>query len=82
MSGLVTGLPRWLSGKRILLAVQGMQVGSLGQEDPLEEEMATHSSIAWKNHMDRGALWALVRGTAKTRMPRSTQAANSCVLLP
>ena len=26
-----------------------MQVLSLGQEDPLEEEMATHSSIpAWK----------------------------------
>ena len=26
-----------------------MQVSSLGQEDPLEEEMATHSSIlAWK----------------------------------
>ena len=26
-----------------------MQVGSLGQEDPLEEEMATHSSIlAWR----------------------------------
>ena len=26
-----------------------MQVRSLGQEDPLEEEMATHSSIlAWK----------------------------------
>ena len=48
MSGLVTGLPKWLSGKRIFLAVQGMQVGSLGQEDPLEEEMATHSSIAWK----------------------------------
>ena len=25
------------------------QVGSLGQEDPLEKEMATHSSIlAWK----------------------------------
>ena len=48
MSGLVTGLPRWLSGKRIFLTVQGMQVGSLGQEDPLEEEMATHSSIAWK----------------------------------
>ena len=28
---------------------QGMQVQSLGQEDLLEEEMATHSSIlAWK----------------------------------
>ena len=26
-----------------------MQVGSLGQEDPLEESMATHSSIlAWE----------------------------------
>jgi len=33
-----------------------MQVLSLGQEDPLEKEMATHSSIlAWKNPMDRGA---------------------------
>ena len=31
------------------LAVQEMRVQSLGQEDPLEEEMATHSSIlAWK----------------------------------
>ena len=28
-----------------MLEVQEMQVGSLGQEDPLEEEMATHSSI-------------------------------------
>ena len=30
-------------------AMQEMQVGSLGQEDPLEEEMATHSGIlAWE----------------------------------
>ena len=29
--------------------MQDTQVQSLGQEDPLEEEMATHSSIlAWK----------------------------------
>ena len=29
--------------------MQEMQVWSLGQEDPLEEEMATHSSIlAWR----------------------------------
>ena len=29
--------------------MQETQVRSLGQEDPLEEEMATHSSIlAWK----------------------------------
>ena len=26
-------------------ALQEMRVGSLGQEDPLEKEMATHSSI-------------------------------------
>ena len=32
-----------------LPAMQETQVGSLGGEDPLEEEMATHSSIlAWK----------------------------------
>ena len=31
-------------------------VQSLGWEDPLEKEMATHSSnIAWKNPMDGGA---------------------------
>ena len=32
-----------------LLPVQEMQIRSLGQEDPLEKEMATHSRIlAWK----------------------------------
>ena len=32
-----------------LPAMQGTWVQSLGQEDPLEKEMATHSSIlAWK----------------------------------
>ena len=32
-----------------LPAMQGTQVQSLGQEDPLEKDMATHSSIlAWR----------------------------------
>ena len=32
-----------------LLTTQEMQVQSLGWEDPLEEEMATHSStLAWR----------------------------------
>ena len=36
-----------------------MWVQSLGQEDPLEKEMAKHSSIlAWKNPTDRGPSWA------------------------
>ena len=41
---------------------------SLGPEDPLEEEMATHSSIlAWKIPMDRGAWWATVGGVTKSQ---------------
>ena len=41
---LVVGLPRWLSSKES--ACNGGDTGSsLGPEDPLEEGMATHSSI-------------------------------------
>ena len=37
------------SGKRTQLTMQEMQVQSLCQEEPLEEDLATHSSIlAWK----------------------------------
>ena len=40
--------PWWQDGKE-LPAVQESQVQSLGQEDPLEKEMANYSSIfAWK----------------------------------
>ena len=43
-------------------------VRSLGWEDLLEEEMATHSSIpAWRTPMDRGAWEAIVHGVAKTQ---------------
>ena len=42
-------------------------VRSLGWEDPLEEDMATHSSIlAWRIPMDRGAWWATVYGVTKS----------------
>ena len=41
--------------------LQEMWVRSLGQEDPLEEGMATHSSIrAWRIPMDKGAWRATV----------------------
>ena len=47
--------------------MQETWVQSLGWEDPLEEGMATHSSIlAWRIPMDRGAWRAIVHGVAKS----------------
>ena len=41
-------------------------IRSLGREDPLEKEMATHSNIlAWKNPMDSGAWQTTVREVAE-----------------
>ena len=48
-----------------LPAVQTAQVQSLGWKDPLEKEMATHSSIlAWR--MDRRAWQATVHRVTKS----------------
>ena len=43
----ITGFPSGLAVKILpaMQEMQEMQVQSLGREDPLEEEMATHSSI-------------------------------------
>ena len=44
------------------------KVQSLGQEDPLQESMATHSSIlAWRIPMDRGAWWTTVHKVTKSQ---------------
>ena len=49
-------------------AKQKTRVQSLGWEDPLEEGMATHSSIlAWSICIDRGTWWATVRGVTKSQ---------------
>ena len=49
-------------------AMQEAWVQSPGWEDPLEEVMATHSSIlAWRIPQNRGAWWATVRGVAKSQ---------------
>ena len=60
--------------------MQEIWVRFLGLQDPLEKEMATHSSIlAWKNPMDRGAGQATVHGVIKvghdlmTKPPPSEQ---------
>ena len=53
-----------------LPAVWEIWVRILGQKDPLEKGMTTHSSIlAWrKNPMDRGAWRATVRGVTELDM--------------
>ena len=54
---------------RNLPAVQETWVQSLGWEEPLEEDTATHFSIlAWRIPMDRGALWATIHGVIKSQI--------------
>ena len=49
-------------------------VASLGPEDPLEEGMATHSSILdWRILMDKRAWQATVHGVAKSQTPPSDE---------
>ena len=48
--------------------MQETPVGFLGQEDPLEEEMATHTStLVCRISKDRGAWRAAVHGVAKSQ---------------
>ena len=52
-----------------LPVVRETEVQSRGWEDPLEEGMATHSSIlAWRIPLDRGAWWAIVHGVTESDM--------------
>ena len=54
-----------------------MCVRSLGQEDPLEKKMATHSSIlAWRIPVERGPWRATVHGVAKSLVQPSSQGAS------
>ena len=51
------------------LAAKAGDMSSIpGQEDPLEKEMVTHSSIlAWKNPMNRGDWRATVHGATESQ---------------
>ena len=71
------GIP---SGKEATWPMQEAQFRSLGQEDPLEEEMATHSSIlAWRIPWaeEPGGVWATVHGVAE-----SCTQAPTCICHP
>ena len=54
-----------------------MLVRSLGQEDPLEEGMATQYSCL-ENAMVRGAWWATVHGVTKSRTPLKCLSTHVC----
>ena len=55
------------SAVKNLTAMQETRVRSLGWEDPLEEGMATHSSIlAWRISRTRGAWRATVHGITES----------------
>ena len=58
-----------------LLANSGTQdtwVQTLGWEDPLEEDMATHPVFLPGQSMDREGLWATVHGAAESDMAEAT----------
>ena len=59
-----------------LPAIQENQVQSLGQEDPLEKDMATHSSfLAWRipRTEEPGGLQFIASLKSQTRLKRRTR---------
>ena len=63
-SALLEGFPGGSDGKESACNVGGLGL-ILGWENPLEEGMATNSSIvAWRIPMDKGAWRAAVHGVA------------------
>ena len=63
-------------------AMQETWVQSLGWEYPLEENMATRSSIlAWRIHVNRGTWWATVHGVSRVGHDLA-QHSTTLLLLP
>ena len=88
-------LPRWLSGKGYTANAGDaeMRVQSLGQEDLLEQKMATHSSIVawnipWTEEPDSASSWgckesdtAEHRGAHTHTTPRLSECQNTLLCL-
>ena len=61
-------LTQWVRNLPAMQETQEMQVQPMDREDPLEKEMATHSSIlAWKNPLERGTWWTIVQRVTKSQ---------------
>ena len=60
-------MAEWVKNLPVMQETQERWVRSLGQEDPLEKEIAAHSSIlsCLRSPMDRGTLWATVHWVTK-----------------
>ena len=60
-------MSQWVKNLLAMQETHEIFVQLLGWEDPLEKEMASHSSIpAWRIPTDRGAWWTTVHGIAKS----------------
>ena len=58
-------MAQWVKNMPAMQETQGMQVQSLGWEDPLEEDNPLQYSFL-ENPMDRRAWWASVHRVAKS----------------
>ena len=67
--------------QRIHLPMQEMWVQSLGQEDPLEKETATHSSIlAWENPWtEEGLMGQSPWGHKRVKYNSATEQQQKCI---
>ena len=66
---ITLGISQWFSGEK-----SACNAGDVGWKDPLQEEMATSSSISCQdNHIDRGALRATAHGSQRVRHDCATE---------
>ena len=78
----IFGLPWWLILVKNLPAMPETWIQSLDWEDPLEEGMATHSSIfSQRIPMARGAWWATVHGVKESETTEQLNTAQTHIPL-
>ena len=59
-------MAQWVKNPPVMQETQETQVQGLGWEDPLEEGMATHSSILAGESPGQRSLWVTVHRVAKS----------------
>ena len=59
-------MAQWVKNPPVMQETQETQVQGLGCEDPLDEGMATHSSILAGESPGQRSLWVTVHGITKS----------------